>query len=71
MKNIFTKEVFNKKNFKKVGIVVLSTTVAVAASILVYTKLKPEEVKLIEESSEENEENYEELEEIKDSNEEA
>jgi len=35
MSKIFNKEVFSKKNLKKVGIVVLSTTVAVAASILV------------------------------------
>lgn len=71
MSKIFNKEVFSKKNLKRVGIVVLSTAVATAASVLIYTKLKPSEDKLIEGSSEEEMENYEELEEIKDSNEEA
>ena len=58
MKNI--KEIINKKNLKKAGTVVLVGAVAIATSVLVYTKLKPEENLLIDESVDNEELNNEE-----------
>lgn len=68
MKNI--KEVFNKKNLKKVAIVAGVTILAVGASVLTFSKLKPKEVEGIEEPIEQFE-NIENLEEVIESQDEA